>query len=104
MKVVIPVCPCPWCRATPSFVMWLDDQTWTPKLICNNRNCWVQPESQYVPIRKQQIFRADVIKRKIEQMIDNWNKTNPIAAYEGMEFDFDKIAEDEKIKRSSLPK
>lgn len=96
----IEIKPCPWCKKTPSFCMFLNDLTWTPRLECNNI-CNVSPKSKYVPIRKKQKYNAEIIKEKIIRMIMMWNENSPINAYEALSFDFEKIA-DEEAKRDGF--
>jgi hypothetical protein len=92
MKQVYPIKPCPWCKTTPKFLMFLDKQTWTPKFLCSNSKCLVRPESQYVSIRKTSKTNPERLKNKIEKLINSWNEGNPINAYEGLEFDFEEIS------------
>lgn len=92
MKIVIPIAPCPWCRKTPKFRMYLALTTWTPKLQCENEKCLVKPESKYISIRKKQRYNPEIIKQKIEKMISQWNTNAPYNPYEGFEFDFEEIA------------
>ena len=81
--------------------MYLDATTWTPHLQCDEASCKVRPKSQYVPIRKKQIYCADIIRVKIRKMIDWWNEENPYKAIQGFEFDFEDIAEKEKNRVSN---
>lgn len=81
--------------------MYLDEITWRPQLICFNLSCNVQPISKYIAIRKTSKINALRIQERIERMINLWNQNNPIDAYEGLQFDFEEIAETE-IKHHGL--
>ena len=76
--------------------MYLCLPTWLPKLICESEICKVKPESKYVAIRKSSKYDPDKLRLKMERMIDQWNCNNPFIAYEGLEFDFEEICENEK--------
>lgn len=91
MKKIYPIKPCPWCKMTPKFVMWFDKPTFLPHFKCETTSCTVQPESRYVPIRNTSKKDPERFRSKIELMILHWNRENPIPAYEGLEFDFDDI-------------
>lgn len=96
MIEVVPVCVCPWCKKTPSFNMLRVEDTWTPRVVCENPNCLVKPAGPYVPIRKHQKYDHHIIRDKILHCIRMWNYHNPCEAKEGFEFDFCKVAEEEK--------
>jgi hypothetical protein len=103
MEEIVAVCPCPWCRKTPVFQMYMiKEETWTPNLKCINEKCLVQPISKYIPIRKKQKYSSVIIGVKIKNMIKQWNQENPYPAYEGLVFDFDKVAEEERKRRGVI--
>ncbi len=88
MKEIIAIKPCPWCKKTPRFTMWLNKEIWLPHLECINSTCNVNPKSKYVPIRKRQKKSISIIEMKIKKCILNWNEFNPCEAYEALEFNF----------------
>lgn len=90
-KETIPVCPCPWCEVTPSFVMMINNDTWTPHVACVNPKCSVQPKSKYISIRRAQRFDMDIIYVKIKTAMKNWNHNNPKKATVGFEFAWQEI-------------
>jgi len=102
MREVLAIAPCPWCKKTPKFIMYLSDRTWLPKLTCVNDKCLVQPCSKSVPIRKKQKFNKEVIREKISLMISRWNIDNPLKAVEGCEFDWEEISHEESTRSGSL--
>ena len=101
-KHIYPLKPCPWCKTTPKFYMMyrvgkkLED-TYLPEIYCENEDCKVHPRSKYVPIRKKQRFDKQIIKDKIERAIGYWNDGNPMIATEGIEIDFEEIANYKEI-------
>jgi hypothetical protein len=99
VKHLYAIKPCPWCKKTPRFYMFLGHrnspiETWLPEIQCRSDDCKVQPKSKYVAIRKNQKINSIIIKEKIEKAIANWNDNNPMIAIEGIELDFDKISSD----------
>jgi len=98
MKRTYPIKPCPWCKKTPKFHMYLSNPTWLPEFRCENSDCLVNPKSKYVPIRNTSKKNAESMRIRIEKMINRWNEHNPIEAYEGLIFDFEEIVENE-LKR-----
>jgi hypothetical protein len=100
-KRIFAIKPCPWCKKTPTFYMILDRDTWLPQLKCLNGACDVQPFSKYIPIRKDQKYSAPIIHVKIQDMIKKWNDNNPMTATEGIEFNFQEIADNEKKYQDS---
>ena len=99
--MIYPIRPCPWCKYTPKFIMYLDKPTWLPRFRCISECCTVNPESKYVPIRKTSKTCPIRLQEKIEKLIYMWNQNNPIPAREGVEFDFEKIIQEEKIHNAS---
>jgi len=93
---IYPIKPCPWCKKTPYFSMDYNRETWLPKFLCINQSCSVKPISQYVAIRNTSKVSIARLKMKFEQLINDWNETNPCIAYEGMDFDFEEIAREGK--------
>lgn len=65
-------------------------------LKCNSQECYVNPHSRHVSIRKNQKYRWEYVGAKIRRMIGRWNTNNPYRATSGMEFDFHAIAEEER--------
>lgn len=95
-KELLEIAPCPWCKVTPKFKMYLNDLTWRPHLKCEYAYCPVNPVSKCVNIRKTQKYSALAIRDKIHIMVSQWNIHNPCKAYEGMVFEYEKIAREER--------
>lgn len=100
VKHLYPIKPCPWCKKTPRFYMFLGHlnapvETWLPEIQCRGEGCKVHPKSKYIPIRKKQKANPIIIKEKIEKVIAYWNDDNPMIATEGIELDFEKIVKDQ---------
>src|SRR5271167_3430894 len=96
-KHIYPLKPCPWCRKTPKFYMFLGaggqkQETWLPEIHCSNYECSMVAKTKYIPIRKKQKKDPVVIKEKLERLIARWNDNNPLIATEGIELDFIEIA------------
>jgi hypothetical protein len=94
MDKIYPLKPCPWCGKTPKLKMYYDEITWLPRIICFNRDCVMEVQTKYVPIRKSQKSNPEIIKRKLEKVISNWNENNPMVAFEGISLNFDEIAKE----------
>lgn len=101
-KEILSLRPCPWCKRTPRFSMYLNQITWTPTLRCEYHKCQVKPESQHVNIRKGQKYDPSAIRQKIIRLFNSWNTGNDYTAYEGKEFDWVEIAKNEIKIRDQL--
>jgi len=99
MKYMYPLKICPWCKCTPELYMIYNLETWLPEIRCKNTLCTVQPKTKYIPIRKIQKKDPNIIKSKIERLIDYWNNSNPMIAKEGIELDFNLIAQEKQEKQ-----
>ncbi len=95
-KLILPLCPCPWCKKTPEFILYFSELTWLPKICCENSKCLIQPQSKPVAIRKTCKVDLERLKKKIITLVDMWNTNNPITATHGKEIDFGKIIEEGK--------
>lgn len=96
LKLILPLCPCPWCKKTPEFILYFTDGTWLPRISCTNESCSINPKSNPVPIRKTCKVDLLRLKEKIISLVDAWNTQNPINATHGKEIDFGKIIEEGK--------
>ena len=91
-KELFPVKACPWCGKTGSFYMLTpQDKTWLARIKCKNYACPVQPEGKYVPIRKSQRGKKEVLREKVVRCLEKWNSGNLLYNNEGFGLDFEKI-------------
>ena len=93
-KITYALCPCPWCKKTPSLNFYFVQGTWLPKIRCDNSICPVQPESKSFPIRKTCKVSYERLVEKMDALFKSWNTFNPLVPYEGKEIDFNKIIEE----------
>jgi hypothetical protein len=91
MKHIYPLKVCPFCKQTPTIEMYLNQETWLPKVKCKNPHCEFQPSTKYIPIRKTQKQSYETCKFKIENVIYNWNMNCPMEAKEGIEIDYEQM-------------
>lgn len=95
-KVIYPLKPCPWCKCSPTLKFYFSRETWRTTIICDSDFCRVNPKGKPENIPKTCKTDLERLKRKMQNLFDNWNISNPTSAKEGKEIDFDMILEEGK--------